>query len=250
MKPLSAAQNFRQHQRITTTLRQICEAYPPNTCLRELLQNADDAGATEVEYVLDTKSYPERPLLHEELADYCGPALLVRNDSVFKDEDFQSLSTIGDSVKRFDPATTGRFGQDGPWVYSRNLLLLLDPHERWSKSFEAGAGGPAFDVVGNHAVPEIQNMMKHFAVFDVRPSQERPDTIIRIPLRTSLQAKNSEIVRHSVSVANVTEILKQFSKDIQQGGLLFLKNIRKVVIKVNKKVISSAEIPTGTSDAE
>jgi len=39
----------RQHQRLTTALKNICRDYPAGgTVLRELLQNADDAGATEV----------------------------------------------------------------------------------------------------------------------------------------------------------------------------------------------------------
>jgi len=38
-----------QRQPLTTTLKNICRDYPPGgTVLRELLQNADDAGATEV----------------------------------------------------------------------------------------------------------------------------------------------------------------------------------------------------------
>lgn len=111
MGPSRAADNFRQRQKITTAIRSICEYYPPNTCLRELLQNADDAGATEIEYVLDTRTYTDKPLLAEGLDAYSGPALLARNDSVFRDEYFNSLSTVGDSVKKYDPASTGKFGQ-------------------------------------------------------------------------------------------------------------------------------------------
>lgn len=165
MAPPPAAKNFQQHQPITTGLRIICESYPSNTCLRELLQNADDAGATEIEYVLDTNTYTHSPLLHNDLAEYHGPALLARNNSVFTDEDFVSLSKVGDSRKRHDVAATGKFGQgfnsvshnplqllscyaclgeslnkikvyhwtDGPWVYSRCWLLFLDPHQRWSR---------------------------------------------------------------------------------------------------------------------
>ena len=105
-----AAKNFRQSQPITTGLRQICESYPSNTCLRELLQNADDAEATEIEYVIDTRSYNDTPLLYEGLKEYHGPALLARNNSVFTDEDFSSLSSVGDSRKRNDATTTGKFG--------------------------------------------------------------------------------------------------------------------------------------------
>ena len=103
--------NFRQKQKITTTIKNICQYYPPNTCLRELLQNADDAEATEIEYVLDTRHYDNNPVLADGLQGFQGPALLARNNSVFKDKDFASLSSIGDSVKANDPATTGKFGQ-------------------------------------------------------------------------------------------------------------------------------------------
>lgn len=111
MGPPQAADNFGQRQEITTTIRSICQYYPSNTCLRELLQNADDAKATEIEYLLDTHTYSDEPLLCDGLKDYQGPALLARNDSVFRDEDFRSLSTVGDSVKVQDPTATGKFGQ-------------------------------------------------------------------------------------------------------------------------------------------
>ena len=88
------ARNRGQSQKFTTTLRTICQSYPSNTCLRELLQNADDAEATEIEYVLDTK-FHDGPLLHDELLDYRGPALLARNNSVFLEKDFDSLSSVG-----------------------------------------------------------------------------------------------------------------------------------------------------------
>lgn len=127
MAPPAAARNFQQvsplcsgsrrttdnvqHQPITTALRQICESYPAGTCLRELLQNADDAEATEIEYVLDTNTYKEGPLLYDGLQQFQGPALLARNNKTFSDKDFASLSSIGDSRKRHDAAATGKFGQ-------------------------------------------------------------------------------------------------------------------------------------------
>ena len=104
------AKNFQQTQPITTGLRIICESYPAGTCLRELLQNADDARATEIEFVLDTKSYKNGPLLSEALWEFHGPAILIRNNSVFTDEDFESISSVGDSRKRDDASTTGKFG--------------------------------------------------------------------------------------------------------------------------------------------
>lgn len=95
--------NDPQNTPITTILRQICEAYPESSCLRELLQNADDAQASEIDYILDTTTYHGNPLIDEGLEAYHGPALLVRNNSVFTDEDFTSLASIGDSRKSIHP---------------------------------------------------------------------------------------------------------------------------------------------------
>lgn len=69
---------------IQTFLRQMAEgsARPAPMVLKELLQNADDAGATEMSVILDER------IPHDGLApDYaalCQPALLVRNNSHFR----------------------------------------------------------------------------------------------------------------------------------------------------------------------
>ena len=130
MAPPPATRHNPQSQPLTTLLRLICESYPPNTCLRELLQNADDAGATEIEYILDTNTYIGEPLLHEALAEYQGPALLARNNSVFTDEDLASLSAVGDSRKRHDAESTGKFGQGFNSVGYSSLFLAPSMHHR------------------------------------------------------------------------------------------------------------------------
>ena len=129
MAPPPAARHNPQSQPLTTLLRLICESYPPSTCLRELLQNADDAGATEIEYILDTNTYVGEPLLHEALAEYQGPALLARNNSVFTDEDLASLSAVGDSRKRHDAESTGKFGQGFNSVGYPNLAFAPSTYQ-------------------------------------------------------------------------------------------------------------------------
>ena len=44
------------------------------------------------------------------LAQFQGPALLAFNDAVFSEADFQSISNIGNSMKRDQKGKTGRFG--------------------------------------------------------------------------------------------------------------------------------------------
>lgn len=116
-----------QHQPLTTSLRKICRDYPAGAGIfNELLQNADDAGASTVvsviwwtsityanqaqRFVLDTTFHPDSPVLVDGLSEYQGPALLAYNNAVFSEKDFASLTSLGDSKKLEDKAATGKFG--------------------------------------------------------------------------------------------------------------------------------------------
>lgn len=73
---------FGQSEALTTRLRHIIESYVDGPgILFELMQNADDAGASEVGFVLDCTNYPTSSLLSPAMADLQGPALLSYNDS-------------------------------------------------------------------------------------------------------------------------------------------------------------------------
>ena len=51
--------------------------------MQEILQNADDAEATEVKFFIDKRSHGQQNLLHHGLAKFQGPALLAYNNAVF-----------------------------------------------------------------------------------------------------------------------------------------------------------------------
>lgn len=78
--------------------------------LKELIQNADDAGATKVRLCLDRRSHGTDSLLSDSLGQWQGPSLLAYNDAVFTEEDFVSISRIGGSSKHGQAWKTGRFG--------------------------------------------------------------------------------------------------------------------------------------------
>ncbi|KAE9364465.1 hypothetical protein N431DRAFT_474055 [Stipitochalara longipes BDJ] len=237
MVPRPIRQNG-QVQRLTTALKNICRDYPAGgTVLRELLQNADDAGATEVRFILDEKTYPvEDPaqeLIDPDLEQYQGPALLAYNNAVFTDTDFENLSRLGDSLKLHDGSTTGKFGRgfnsvynwtDSPSIVSREQLLILDPHCRWSK------GGPVYDFVENNGDVAIQKHMSAFRTVMKHLDRRLDGTIIRIPLRTQAQAADSEISDRQTTVSEVLEVLRSFASEFGENGLLFMRNIERLEI--------------------
>lgn len=120
---------------------------------------------------------------------------------------------------------------------------MLDPHKTWSRNFSPDdPGGPMWDVVEERNCPEVQNHLDTFGAFDLDYTRSNNETIIRIPLRTQEQAKTSKIFQQEISIRNIKDALEDFGQEIQEGGLLFLKHIRKIVIKLNRDIVLLAQI--------
>lgn len=104
-------EDFGQKVDLTRRIREVLLNYPEGTTvLKELIQNADDAGATKVCLCLDRRNHGTESLLSDKLGQWQGPALLAYNDAVFSEEDFVSISRIGGSGKHGQAWKTGRFG--------------------------------------------------------------------------------------------------------------------------------------------
>ncbi|KAH3799743.1 hypothetical protein DPMN_153357 [Dreissena polymorpha] len=121
-------------------LRGILSEYPDGgQILKELMQNADDAGASELKIMLESRRINRN--LTDESPEYTkffqAPALCIFNDAEFTEEDWRGIRMIYSSVKEEDSLKVGRFGlgfksvfhmTDYPCVISGDTMLLIDPH--------------------------------------------------------------------------------------------------------------------------
>ena len=89
--------------------------------MQELIQNADDAGAREVKFCLDTRTHGSAKLPSDKLAQFQGPALLAFNSAVFTPTDFASIQRIGDSLKK----DTSKGGKTGAYLLGQNLQAVV-----------------------------------------------------------------------------------------------------------------------------
>ena len=75
-----------------------------------MIQNADDAGATIVQFFVDERQHPGDTVINKKLQSCQGPALISANDAKFSEEDWQGIQKPQQSIKADDPFKVGRFG--------------------------------------------------------------------------------------------------------------------------------------------
>ena len=81
--------DFGQKVDLTARIREILRDYPEGTSIfKELVQNADDAGASSVTFCLDYRQHGMESVWNEEMKQFQGPALLIYNNATFTKRDF------------------------------------------------------------------------------------------------------------------------------------------------------------------
>ena len=83
--------------------------------LQELIQNADDARATEVKFFVDCRQMQTLPLSvakHDEVLyhRFHGPALISYNNGAFKENDWEGIRNLQCSEKAKNAHKVGTFG--------------------------------------------------------------------------------------------------------------------------------------------
>ena len=77
-----------QSEPLTTRLKNLLKDYPADVGLfKEMVQNADDAGAGRVHFVWDTRKLAKQSLLTPEMAAWQTNCLWAYNDAIFTEQD-------------------------------------------------------------------------------------------------------------------------------------------------------------------
>ena len=77
---------------------------------KELIQNADDAGASEISFLYDETGYGTSSLMSPSLDIFQGPALYCYNNAEFTKNDWKGIQRLMRSNKKDNPLKVGRFG--------------------------------------------------------------------------------------------------------------------------------------------
>eukprot|EP01064_Diplonema_japonicum_P029206 TRINITY_DN4657_c1_g1_i1.p1 TRINITY_DN4657_c1_g1~~TRINITY_DN4657_c1_g1_i1.p1 ORF type:complete len:4321 (+),score=807.67 TRINITY_DN4657_c1_g1_i1:90-12965(+) len=240
---------YGQSESITDRIKSILDQYVDDVgIINEVVQNADDSGATEFVVMLDKASYNRERLLDPKMAAWQGPAVVMYNNKPFTEKDFANLSEIGKGSKINDVAKTGKFGlgfnavyqfTDVPSFVSGEYLVLLDPHRKYLTQFtKANAPGFRVKIPSKTVTGSIfEDQFKPYAFKGhLSCGLDKPydGTLFRFPLRTGDTAAASSIKSTSYSIEQVEELLHTFCATAEDL-LLFLKHIGSIKVVVREE---------------
>ena len=197
-------EEFGQEEKLTQRLNNILKDYPRDvTFLKELLQNADDAGAKKLFIILDKHYHSNDKVISDEWKQLQGPALLFWNDSTFTEKDLIGIQKIGLGSKRDDVDKIGQYGigfnvvyhyTDCPSFITNDRLCVLDPHYRYIAHKRMRARRMFKDLetlwerFPDMKSPYLQQDLTEF------PAEMKSGSLFRLPLRLKREdAEQSEM---------------------------------------------------------
>ena len=242
MKRHKLALPFGQKERLVKRIKRIVESYPFNEdILKEMVQNADDAGATIVHFISDTRSLKTEKVFDDSWKSIQGPALCVYNDRSFTDEDLQGIQRLGEGSKSDDPVKTGRYGVGFNCVYhltdvptffttvgdQGTFLCAFDPNCKYVPDADSHDPGGMFQVTDDMQTNFCDVFSGYFTDhYDI----SKVGTVFRLPLRTKDMARESEILQSSVNEEDVGKLFDRFRNDMYEA-LLFVNSVEKICLR-------------------
>ncbi|PKU41581.1 sacsin-like [Limosa lapponica baueri] len=250
---------------ITLRLRNILREYgEEGDIFTEMVQNAEDAGATVCRFLLDLRCHRKATsgLLDPGMAACHGPALWAYNNALFTEDDFQNITRVGAATKEGRAGQIGRFGlgfnsvyrvTDVPAVLSGETLLIFDPNGTHLSKHVARAGSPGIRLDFSSRPRILRAFAEQFwpyhGIFGCRLPEPGPfpGSLFRLPFRTEEEAVTSQVC----SQAFGTERIKSLGASFLGSNrllLLFLRGVREMSLEMLPDTATSAEdtVPLAT----
>lgn len=243
---------FGQKEELSNRIKRILLQYPlSETVLKEMLQNADDAKASEVMFITDFNTYGSEKIFDSKWEPLQGIALLVYDNNHFTEKDIAGIQHLGRGTKESDPTKTGQYGvgfnavyhiTDVPSFLSKSpngiadTLCVMDPNCKYAPGADEISPGARFTELHDLRIP-FHDVFKCYHEDILLKST---GTVFRLPLLTKTFAEKSELSNKEVTEQIIYNMLHNLESEISKS-LLFLRNVRKITIasitkgKLNEK---------------
>jgi sacsin len=235
-----------QYEPLVTRLCNILKEYKDGlTIMKEMIQNADDALATEVNILYDNRHHKKDQLLFKGMSEASGPALIVHNNSSFTDEDFENITKLAAATKANKRLKIGKFGvgfcsvyhiTDVPSFVSGEWFYVFDPTLQHLKDIVINENRPGKRVKYLTSIVRNTNqMLPYEGLFGFDSSKTYKGTLFRFPFRSFPSQISSTVYNKP--------LIEQLKKDLANNGsrlLLFLQNVKRITfstIKNNQPVV-------------
>uniref|UniRef100_A0A8W8HXQ4 Sacsin n=1 Tax=Magallana gigas TaxID=29159 RepID=A0A8W8HXQ4_MAGGI len=230
---------FGQKEELSDRIKRILLQYPlSEAVLKEMLQNADDANASEVMFITDFNTYGTEKIFDSKWEPLQGPALLVYNNSHFTEKDIAGIQHLGRGTKENDPTKTGQYGvgvnavyhiTDVPSFLSKSpdgfedTLCVMDPNCKYAPGADDISPGARFTGLNDlrEPFPDV------FKCYHEDILLKSTGTVFRLPLRSKTFAEKSELSNNEVTEQSIRNMLQNLESEMTKS-LLFLRNVRKI----------------------
>ena len=238
-----------QCEPLTVRLKNILKDYKDGlTIIKELLQNADDANATEVNICYDARNHSvsSDSLLFPGMAGCHGPALVVHNNAMFTQKDFKNITKLAGATKEDQTLKIGKFGvgfcsvyhmTDIPSFISDQYLFIFDPTLTFLKEEVKNPDQPGKKVVHTtNVVMNSQQLAPYDGLFNFKRGNKYNGTMFRFPFRTA----PSEL-SENVYTLNVVQRMFEDMRNSSSKMLLFLQSIKCITAS---RISGGEKLPT------